>query len=97
MHAPVAKFFPHDKMTVAFGAVVIQCTYWVEWGDDRWHVQVERLEGGADSKLPSSESVSELITEALQGAPSRRIFVEEGKPNQTAPEPMRAKGLHGSS
>jgi hypothetical protein len=86
MLSPVAKFFPQDKMTVVFGTLTIYCEYWVEWGDDRWHVQVERLDEKGGGEIPSFECVSELIKGAIGRPASRRILVEEKRPNQ-APEP----------
>jgi hypothetical protein len=76
MPSPVAKFLPQDKMTVVFDTLTIHCAYWVEWGEDHWHVQIERLEDRAGGELPGFERVSELVKEALRGPASRRISVE---------------------
>lgn len=83
MTSPTAKFLPHDKMAVALGTLTIHCGYWVEWADDRWHVEVERIENGAGGELPSFERASELIREALGAATSLRILVKEKRPNKS--------------
>src|SRR5690348_15692376 len=77
MISPVAKFFAQDKVTVVFESLTIHCAYWVEWSNDRWHVQVERIEESRDRELPNFDRVSSLVKEALRGAASRSILVEE--------------------
>ncbi len=103
MPQPTAKFFPQDKMSVVFGPLTIHCSYWVAWGDDRWHAKIERAEDATGGLPPGFDRLRELVTEALRGGKSRQIMVEgsEGIPGSPAaasqapiqpPVPTRGNG-----
>ena len=76
MSQPTAKFYPQDKMRVVFGSLTIHCSYWVEWGDDRWHAKIEGAEDATGGLPPGIDRLRELVTEALRGGKSRQIMVE---------------------
>ena len=91
MTQPKAKFFPGDKVDVICDSFTAHCDYWVEWGDDRWHVKIlgtEKREAGADFDY---DRVVQIVREALRGGKQRQILIDE-KPRPNHP-PLRGLRL----
>jgi hypothetical protein len=52
---------------VSWGSLTVHCSYWVEWGEDRWHVDITQVEDKSGSAPKEKEYLSKLVAYALGG------------------------------
>jgi hypothetical protein len=77
--SPKARFHPGDRMTVSAKGVSVDCTYWVEWGDNRWHVDIVTYKADEATGLVTKSRLRWMVAKALN-APESRFLIIDGVP-----------------
>jgi len=73
MSDPKIRFLPGDKLTVVAGSIVIECGYWVQWGEQIWNVEITKVTGEPDDDA----SVAEIVVRALR-KPAGKLILKRG-------------------
>lgn len=80
---PRAWFESGQDLLVTFGGCTVHCHYWVEWGEDRWHIRIDRIEEKSRTHPTSVDLASKAVAYVLRGGKGR-ILVIDGR--ETASE-----------
>ncbi len=85
--SPRPFFRGKDSLSVSWGSTKVRCNYWVEWGDNRWHVSVSEVIGNPKDPRLTDEYVRGLVAYALRGK-ERTILIggAEVAPSAVCPE-----------
>ena len=88
---PKARFYPGDKLSVSWGSLTVHCSYWVEWGEDRWHVDIDQVEDKSGSAPKEEEYLLKLVAFSLRGGKNQDIYIAGKKvvPGSIWPEPSQ--------
>lgn len=80
---PRAWFESGQDLTVRFRGCTVHCHYWVEWGVDRWHIRIDRIEENSHTYPTCVQLASKAVAYALRGGKGR-ILVIDGR--ETVPD-----------
>jgi hypothetical protein len=72
---PRTQFHSGHELSVSWGLITVNCDYRVEWGDDRWHVTIIRVEDKTKDTPKDAEFLSRLVAYTLRGGKKRALFI----------------------
>jgi hypothetical protein len=73
---PRARFYSGKTLSVTWRHISAHGRYWVEWGEDVWHIHIDRIEGATDSSL-RERILEDMVAFALRGPRKRKIYIND--------------------